>query len=77
MKKTIALILLVLASSNVVIAANHQMVFVGTGSSRDNAERNAKDQANPHGGVGSIIRIETKKTAPNMWMCVLTAKVSN
>jgi len=77
MKKVFALILLTLVSSSALIAANHEMVFVGTGQTHDDAERNARDKTSPHGGVGSVVSIETTQIGPNKWMCVLTAKVSN
>jgi hypothetical protein len=77
MKKIIALILLTFVSSRALIAVDHEMVFVGTGQTHDDAERHAKDKANPHGGVGSVVSIETTQIGPNKWMCVLTAKVSN
>jgi uncharacterized protein YdeI (BOF family) len=77
MKKIIAIILLTLVSSSALIAANHQETFIGTGNSRDSAEQDARSQASPHGGISSVVSIDTKKTAPNMWICVLKAMVSN
>jgi hypothetical protein len=60
-----------------LLAADHQETFIGTGNSRDSAEQDARSQASPHGGISSVVSIDTKKTAPNMWICVLKAKVSN
>ena len=77
MKKIITLLLLTFVSSRALIAVDREMVFVGTGQTHDDAERHAKDKANPHGGVGSVVSIETTQIGTNKWMCVLTAKVSN
>jgi hypothetical protein len=77
MKKLLLLILIALSSSVALIAADHQEVFIGTGETHDDAERNAKDQASPHGGVSSIVSISTTKTGTNTWICVLKAMVSN
>jgi hypothetical protein len=77
MKKIITLILLTLVSAGPLLAADHQETFIGTGNSRDSAEQDARSQASPHGGISSVVSIDTKKTAPNMWICVLKAKVSN
>ena len=77
MKKILLLILIGLSSSVALNAADHQEVFIGTGESHDDAERDAKSQASPHGGVSSIVDIRTTKTGTNTWVCVLKAMVSN
>lgn len=77
MKKSLSVVLITAISAGALFAANHKETFIGTGNSRDSAEKDARSQASPHGGISSVVSIDTKKTAPNMWICVLKAMVSN
>ena len=77
MNKIHSFLLVTIISIGTLLAANHQEIFIGTGNSHDSAEQDARFQASPHGGISSVVSIDTKQTAPNMWICVLKAMVSN
>jgi hypothetical protein len=77
MNRILSLFFVSIISAGALFGANHQETFIGTGNSHDSAEQDAKSQASPHGGVSSMVSIATTQTAPNMWVCVLKAKVSN
>jgi hypothetical protein len=77
MNRILLLFLVSIISAGPLFGANHQEIFIGTGNSHDSAEQDAKSQASPHGGVSSVVSIDTKQTAPNTWVCVLKTIVSN
>jgi len=77
MNRMSSLLLVTIISAGALFGANHQETFIGTGNSHDSAEQDAKSQASPHGGISSVVSIDTEKTAPNMWICILKAMVSN
>jgi len=73
MKNIIAAILLVVSSP--LIAADHEEVFIGTGSSSENAKQSAYSSISSQGKpILSLVSTETRQVGTNNFITVFKIK---